>query len=89
MPGIDTTQQLAFIEPEGNRVISLTRPRLPRRLLTSEDDGQAIRVGHHAPIDRLIEREQPRLVGEQLADGDRVFALLPELGPVFGHFSPL
>src|SRR6185436_4684947 len=33
MPWIDSAEQLTFIEPETNRVVGLTRPRLPRRLL--------------------------------------------------------
>ena len=84
MARIDAAQQLAFVEPEGEGVIGLTRPGFPRGLLTGEHDGQAIQVGDHAPIDGLVEREQPRLVGEQLADGDLLFAVLRELGPVRG-----
>ena len=71
MPRVDTAQQLAFVEPEGDRVIGLTRSGLPRGLLTGEHDGEAIEVGDDAPIDGLVEREQPRLVREQLANGDR------------------
>ncbi len=65
-------------------MIGLTRPRLPCRLLTGEHDRQAIQIGDHAAIDGLIEGEQPRLVREELADGDLLFALLRELGPVPG-----
>ena len=81
---IDAAQQLAFVEPERDGVIGLTRPGLPRRLLTGEHDRQAIQIRDHAPIDGLIEGEQPRLVGEELAHGDLLFALLRELGPVRG-----
>ena len=84
MPRIDAPQQLAFIEPEGEGVIGLTRTGLPRRLLTGEDDCEAIQIRDDAPIDGLIEREQPRLVGKQLANGDLLFAVLRELGPVRG-----
>ena len=85
MPRIDPAQQLAFVEPEGDRVIGLPRARLPRRLLPSQHDREAIEVGDHAAIDRLVEREQPGLVRQQLADGDRLLALLRELGPVRGR----
>ena len=81
---IHSAQELAFIEPESNRVIALTSPRLPRRLLAGEHDGQAIQIRDHAPIDGLIKGEQPRLVGKELAHGDLLFALLRELGPVRG-----
>ena len=81
---IDPAQQLAFIEPEADGVIGLTRARFPRGFLTSEHDRQAIQVGDHAAIDGLIEGEQPRLVREELADRDPLFALLRELGPVRG-----
>ena len=84
MPRIDSPQQLAFVEPEREGVIGLTRAGLPRRLLTGEHDCQAIQIRDDAPIDGLIEGEQPRLVGEQLANGDLLFALLRELGPVRG-----
>ena len=73
MPRIDPAQQLAFVEAEGDRVIRLPRARLPRRLLASEDDRQPIEVGDHAPVDRLVEREQAGLVSQQLADGDCLF----------------
>ena len=84
MPRIDAPQQLAFEKPEREGVISLTRTGFPRRLLTGEDDCEAIQICDDAPIDGLIEREQPRLVGKQLANGDLLFAVLRELGPVRG-----
>ena len=85
MPRVDSTQQLAFIEPEGNRVIGLTRSGLPRGFLPGEDDCEAIQVGDHAAIDGFLKGKQPRLVGKQLADGDLLFPLLRELRPVPGH----
>jgi hypothetical protein len=77
---IDPPQQLAFVEPEGERVIRLLRPGLPPRLLTRQDDRQTIEVGDDTPIDRLIDGEQPGLVCEQLSDGDALFALLRDSG---------
>jgi hypothetical protein len=59
---IHTSQELALVEPEGEGVIRLPRPGLPRGLLPSQHDRQAIRVGDHAPIDGLIKGEQPGLV---------------------------
>ena len=67
---VDTSHQLAFIESEAERVVGLPRSRFPCGLLAGEDDREAIEVGDHAAIDGLVEREQPRLVGEELADGD-------------------
>ena len=72
MPRVDPTQQLAFIEPEGNGVIGLTRPGSHAGLLSGEHDREAIQVGNHAAIDGFLDGEQSRLVGEQLADGDAV-----------------
>jgi hypothetical protein len=63
-------------------VIRLTRPRLPCRLLTGEHDRESVEVGHNAPIDGLIKREQPGLVSQQMPDGQALLALLRELGPV-------
>ncbi len=67
------------------RVIGLPRARLPRGFLTGQHDGQAIEVGDEAAIHGLVEREQPCLVCEELADGDSLFALLRELRPVRAH----
>ena len=67
------------------RVIGLPRPRLPRRLLTRQHDGEAIEVGDDAAIDGLVERVQPCLVRQELADGDSLLALLRELRPVGAH----
>jgi hypothetical protein len=83
-PRIHSAQQLTFIEAEADSVIGLTRSGLPRRLLTSEHDRQAIQVSDHAAIDGLIKGEQSRLVREELADCDLLLAVLRELGPVLG-----
>ena len=85
MPRVDSTQQLAFIESEGKRVIGLTRSGLPRGFLPGEHDREAIQVGDHAAIDGFLKGKQSRLMREQLADGDLLFPLLRELGPVPGH----
>ena len=68
---IDPPQQLAFIEPKGQRVICLACARLPGGFLTRQHHGQAIEIGDDTPIDRLVDREQPGLVGQELTDGDR------------------
>ena len=85
MQRVDSTQQLTFIEPEGNRVIGLTRSGRPHGLLPGEHDREAIQVGDHSAIHRFVKRKQSRLVCEQLADGDLLFLMLCELGPVPGH----
>ena len=79
---IDAAQQLAFVEPESEGVIGLPRSGLPRGFLTRQHDRQAIEVGDDAAIDGLVEREQARLVGQELADGDSLLAVLRELRPV-------
>ena len=84
MPWIDTAQELAFVETEREGVIGLTRPRLPCRFLAGEHDGETIEVRDDVPIDGLIEGEQAGLVREELTDGDSLFAMLRELGPVPG-----
>ena len=85
MARIDAAQQLAFIEPEREGVVGLARAGLPRRLLTGQHHREAIEVGHHAAIDRFVEREESRLMRQELADGDLLLSLLRELGPVRGH----
>ena len=79
---IDPAQQFAFVVAEGDRVIGLPRARLPGRFLASQDDRQAIEICDHAPVHRLIEGEQARLVSQELADGDGLFSLLGKLRPV-------
>ena len=79
---VDAAQQLALVEPERDRVVGLARSGFPRGRLPRHDRCQAIEVGHRVPIDRLVEREQARLVGQQLPDGDPVLAVLRELRPV-------
>ena len=45
MAGIHPAEQLTLVEPEGDGVIRLPRPGLPRGLLASQHHRQAIRVG--------------------------------------------
>ena len=67
---IHAPQELAFVKPEGEGMIRLPRPGLPRGFLTSQHDRKPIKVGDHAPIDGLIKGEQPGLVAEELAHLD-------------------
>src|SRR6185503_17731265 len=82
---VDPPQQLAFVEPERDGVVALSSARLPGRPLAGEDDREAIEVGNNAAVHGLVERVQPRLVCEQLADGDALLALLREFRPVRAH----
>ena len=82
MRRIDAPHQLALVEAEADRVVGLSLARLPRRPLPGHDLGQPIEVGDDRPVDRLVEREQPGLVGEQLAHRDLLLAVLRELRPV-------
>ncbi len=79
---IDPPHQLPFVETESEPVVALPRARWPGRPLTRHDGRETIRVRDHAAVDRLVEREQPGLVRQQLAHRDRFLALLRELGPV-------
>ena len=83
--GIGPTQQLALVEAEGDGVVALARSWLPQRSLARQPDGQRLRVGEELGTDRLVERGEAGLVGEQLPDGDLLLAVLRELGPVGGH----
>ena len=56
---VDSPHQLAFIEPEADRVVGLARPRLPRRLLTGKDDREPIQVGDNAGIDGSLNAKSP------------------------------
>ena len=85
MPRIDAAHQFAFIEAQREGVIGLSRAGLPCRFLTGQHHREAIEVGHDAAIDGFVEREQSRLMRQELADGDLLFALLRELRPVRGH----
>ena len=64
MVGIDSSYQLAFVKPERQPVISLSRTGLPRRLVTRHHRGQPIRIRDNVSIDRFVEREQTGLVSE-------------------------
>src|SRR5262249_37185453 len=66
-------------------VIRLPRSGLPRGFLTRQDDRQPIEIDDDAAIDGLVDGEQTGLVCQELADGDALFALLPELRPVRTH----
>src|SRR5206468_7177866 len=79
---VHAPQELAFVESEGEGMIRLPRPRLPRGFLTRQDDRKAIEVGDYAPIDGLVKGKQPSLVTEELADRDLLLRLLCELRPV-------
>src|SRR5439155_4202388 len=67
MMRIDTPQQLAFVETKGERVIRLARAWFPRGFLACEHYCHAIEVCDDAAIDRLVDREQPCLVCQELA----------------------
>ena len=85
MARIHAAHQFAFIEPQGEGVIGLARAGLPCRLLTGQDHRETIEVGDDAAIDRFVEREESGLMRQELADGDLLFSVLRELGPVGGH----
>ena len=85
MARIHAAQQLAFVEPQGEGMVGLARAGLPCRLLTGQHHREAIEVGHHAAINGFVEREESRLMRQELAYGDLLLPLLRELGPVRGH----
>lgn len=67
MPRIDTAYEFALVEPEGDGVIGLPRAGLPRGLLASEDDREAIKVADEAAIEGRVQLEEPCLVCQELA----------------------
>src|SRR5688572_16617556 len=78
-------EKLTFVIPERDRMITLPRPRLPRRFLPGQYLGETVEVRDRAFIHRLVESEQPGLVGEQLPYGDFLLSVLSELLPVCGN----
>jgi hypothetical protein len=63
-------------------VIRLTLAWRPLRPLAGHDLREPVEVFDDAAIDRLVEREQPRLMGQQLAHRDPFLTLLSELRPI-------
>ena len=81
---VDVADQLLHVEPDRHRVVAVSRPRRPRRLLPREHTRDVVEVAQVLDVQRLVEPNQPRLVAEELAHGDRALAVLGELGPVLG-----
>jgi len=84
MLGVDSAQQLAFIEAEGDDMVGLALTRLPGRFLLRHDLGQPVQVSDNAAVNRRGEGVQAALVREEMAHGHLLLALLGELGPVGG-----
>src|SRR4029079_19536709 len=84
-PTVDPTDDLADEVPVRHLVVAVRRPRLPQRRLAR------LRLDDRLPREHLVEGEllvdprQPRLVRQQVRDGDRLLAPLCELGPVPGN----
>jgi hypothetical protein len=76
---IHAPEQLALVEAEGEGVIRLARSGLPRRFLAREHRGETVGVRHHAGVHRFVEREETRLVCEELREcaSARVMAASP------------
>ena len=66
-------------------MIGLPRARLPCRLVTRHHRRQSVEIRDHASVDRFVEGKETRLMGEELAHGDRLLAVLREFGPVRRH----
>jgi hypothetical protein len=79
---IDTAQQLTLIETQRDAVVPLTCSRRPRWSLSGQHDCQSIEVADKSAIDRHVERKEPSLMRQQLANGDVFLLLLRKLGPV-------
>jgi hypothetical protein len=54
----------------------------PRRAFAVPGRRPTDRGSDHAAVDRFVKSEQAGLVGQELPDGDSLFAVLGELGPV-------
>jgi hypothetical protein len=70
MQRVHPPQQFAFVEAKRDGVIGLARTRLPRRLLSRKHLRQPVEIGDEVTIDRLVEREESRLMRQQLPNGD-------------------
>ena len=82
---IHPAQDLAFVETQRDGVIRLARPRRPCRRLPGQHLGQPVQIRDETAVHRHIEREERRVMREQLTDGDRRLAVLGELRPVRAH----
>ena len=76
---IQPAEQFAFIKPEADRMIGLSRSRHPGRDLAGQNNRQPVEIGDQALIYRLIEGEQSGLMRQELTDGYRFLISLPEL----------
>src|SRR5687767_9382982 len=85
MPRVNSPQQLAFVEPERNAVVRLTGAWFPCGFLTSKHGSESIEVSDEPAIQWLVQRIQPCLMCEQLADGYALLTLLRELRPIRAH----
>jgi hypothetical protein len=54
---IEVARRTRVHEPQRKPVIALSRPRLPRRLLTGHHRRQSVQIQHHTSIDGLVESE--------------------------------
>jgi hypothetical protein len=66
-------------------MISLPCSWFPRGYLPRQDLCKVAQVADYSFIQRLIEREQPGLMSQQLPDGNSFFSILSKLRPVFAH----
>ena len=82
---IDAPQELTFVETERDGVVGLPRSWRPRGPLAGHHRREPVKIGDDAAIDTLVEREEAGLVGEELANGDALLAVLRELRPVRAH----
>ena len=81
---INSPDQLALVPAESERVIPVFRARRPSGPLPRQDFSQCIMVGKFLHQHWLIDRDQPALVRQQLANGDVTLAPLMKLRPVVG-----
>jgi hypothetical protein len=77
---IDAADEFALIPAKADAMVIVSRPRLPRRLLSGERRGEGVGVGDRLEVQRLIQPGQTSLVGEQLPNR---YALLTSLGKLW------
>ena len=82
---VGAPDDFVLVEAQAERVIALARPRFPEWFLSREHCRKSVRVGQEPRCQRRIDQAPARLISEQLAHRDALFALLGELRPVGRH----
>ena len=83
--GIDAADQLALVEADRYRVIAAASSRFPGRRLCGKRLRQRVVIRQQVEIQRNVDRAEPGLVSQQLANRYVALSRLSKLRPVVGH----